>query len=266
MDKYGFYNTAIKNLGLSGSYALSTKKFVGIKDNDIATIEAEAEALHKRYLANEIKLKKQQEIRKIIEEINEISMLGGDVTELKNKLQASVPIFDLAIGKDDISERYNRTFFAQKGEPKIENGAIKFDGNSYYRITKKVTLKGKSFNLKALVKVDEIKKKNYFFGDGGNTKNKALHIGFRDENTFTVDFFANGINMEVKQEVGKPYDIEFDFNADTKESILSVNGIEAKHTFDGALEDNGSYLGRGMTNNFVGSIYSLTLSKYGKET
>jgi len=248
-----YYNQAIRKLGLSGRYSVSSDSFTGLSSDDIESVSTYAKKLYKEAH------RQTKDITEIVQKINIIEALGGDATELKDKLQSSVPIFELVIGKDDISERYNRTFFDANGEPKVENESVKFDGNSYYRLTKRVPLKGKSFTLKALIKIDEIKKKNYLFGDGGRTKNKALHIGFRDENTFTVDFFSNGMNMEAKQEVGKLYDIEFSFNADTNEGVLNVNGVEAKHTFDGALEDEVSYLGRGLTSNFTGVLYSLSI-------
>jgi len=262
MDKYGFYNMAIKNLGLGGSYALSSRKFTGIRDSDIASIEAEAEALYKRYLANEIELKKQQKTRKIIEKINEISMLGGDAAELKDKLQSSTPIFSLVIEKDKILEKYNRTFFESRGTPVVKDDGIVFDGKSYYRLSNRVKISEKSFKINALIKILEVKKHNYFFGDGGRSANKSLHIGFRSDNLFTVDFWADGMNLEIEQKKGELYDVEFFFDSDTKEGVLTVNGKSKKHTFKNLLKEGASFIGKAEAGNFNGELYSLCVENY----
>ena len=65
-----------------------------------------------------------------------------------------------------------------------------------------IGLNTKSFALSVWLKIDNVREsnKNFYFVGNHNTsfqRNQALHIGWRDNDTFTVGFYANDINIDL---------------------------------------------------------------------
>jgi len=102
--------------------------------------------------------------------------------------------------EDDLC-RY--TFKPKDGVEYTEEG-VKFDGRGALDIVPPVKLKGQDFEVDVTFTVEKVKNGNWVLGDmnatGDQSKDSAFHLGFRNENLFSVDFYGDGMNVKVPQQ------------------------------------------------------------------
>ena len=260
MDKSFFYNDARVVLGIDGWVDMHGNYGGGITPAQFNQIDQKAEEifLEKKkevdamLSVNELKRKALEFVirgEQVPQKLSEKIKLGEEMAEC---------VFDFT-SADPLEDKMYKYDIENYGANVDQNGAY-FDGNAYMRISPKIPLKNSSFKIEASVSVSNVKNKNYFFGDSGSTRNKALHIGWRDEDTFTVDFWADGMDVNFPQEAGEDVVFVFEFNADTLEGKLTLNGIEFSHTFDGKLQDNAFLIGKAANGKFEGAMKNLKVT------
>lgn len=112
-----------------------------------------------------------------------------------------------------------------------------------------VDLNRKSFGISYWVKIDSVRESSRSFYQLGNTnsgsRNIALHIGWRNNDTFTIAFYANDVNFSLQNQhkasnfVGKDkwVHVGLAHNASNKKSKLWING----HYYGEEQHRNGNY-------------------------
>ncbi|MGI2909505.1 hypothetical protein [Tolypothrix sp. VBCCA 56010] len=70
---------------------------------------------------------------------------------------------------------------------------VYFNGNSFYN-TDLNYLAGKLYTI-AIVEARETTSQTYMFGQDNGGTNQALHVGYRDNTTFTLAQFGNDLNV-----------------------------------------------------------------------
>jgi len=133
-----------------------------------------------------------------------------------------------------------------------------FDGSNNLVFLNQPRLKRKSFTIVSHLTVKKVKNDNYFLGDNGSSKNYVFQIGWKDKNTFRVDFGQNFFDVKVPQEL-KSYDIAFSFDYASKIGTLTIGDETFTHDFKTYYKDKFEYIGRGNDGYFVGTIKKLEI-------
>ena len=258
MQKDFFYNNAIAELGFSGYYV---DKFYNLTDTEIVQVEAKTDEI---FTAELQIVKNREQLRQNKEEAINFMVAGKPVpTLLKNKIESTEKVYDFEFNfTKDKKEKYERTTLVETGTVNTGSEGAIFNGDEYFTFSNKPITKNKSFEIKATIKIGEVQDGNYVLSDGGSSDDKALHLGFRSNKTFTVAFYADDMNVTIEQVAGKIYNIEFVFNASNKKGVLTVNDEVFEHTYKAKYQDNISYIGRGAsaTSKFKGTIKDLKIS------
>ncbi|NOZ04951.1 MAG: hypothetical protein GXP41_01170, partial [Chloroflexi bacterium] len=86
----------------------------------------------------------------------------------------------------------------QAGQKGVIGNAVKFDGNDFLNAGNRINLAGKSFTVAFWAKRDAIGGRNMFvIGQGTESTNHALQLGFRSNNKFTCGFYGNDLDTEA---------------------------------------------------------------------
>ena len=78
--------------------------------------------------------------------------------------------------------------------PPVPASALNFDGSNDNITIEGVDISNQSFTIESWVKNERPNTDNIICGQGPAGGSTGLHIGFRSNNVFTMDFYANGLN------------------------------------------------------------------------
>jgi hypothetical protein len=176
--------------------------------------------------------------------------------QVKKVMQVPKMCVDFDGEAEDELCRY--TFTTGDGIEYTEDG-VQITGKSAMGINPPVSLRGQSFEIEMEFRVDKVQPANWVLGDiaEDSKKGSALHMGFRSNDQFSIDFYHDMLNIKMPQVAGQWIKAIFKFNASTKVGTLAVNGKIAKKKFASAYDDNISFIGRGNR----GDVSNITVKR-----
>ncbi|GAX44713.1 hypothetical protein NIES4075_57320 [Tolypothrix sp. NIES-4075] len=129
---------------------------------------------------------------------------------------------------------------------------VYFDGNSFYN-TDLSYLANKLYTI-AIVESRETTSQTYMFGQDNGGTNQALHIGYRDNTTFTLAQFGNDLNVSNEGYTNGFKSTIWIVSNNSRGKEIWKNGVKigANTNTDSLSTGSNGRLGRSVNNNFRG--------------
>jgi uncharacterized lipoprotein YajG len=127
-----------------------------------------------------------------------------------------------------------------------------FNGNSFYNIDLEY-LANKPYTI-AIVEARATTNQTYMIGQDNGSTNQALHVGYRDNTTFTLAQFGNDVNASITgyNSAFKPTIWIVSNNSRGKEIWHNGVKIASSSNTDSLSSGSNGRLGRAVNNNFNG--------------
>ncbi|MCZ7568702.1 MAG: proprotein convertase P-domain-containing protein [Ardenticatenaceae bacterium] len=128
----------------------------------------------------------------------------------------------------------------------VANQAALFDGSDdYVDAGSGIDLANKSFTVAFWAKRNAANRWDMAIGQGTDSNNRGLHLGFRDNNTFTCDFYGNGLDTSSAYTDTNWHYWACTYEAGTKTRTIYRDGVQV-------AQDTASATYQGTGNLWVG--------------
>ncbi|KPA15102.1 secreted protein containing Laminin G, subdomain 2 [Candidatus Magnetomorum sp. HK-1] len=182
------------------------------------------------------------------------------LNEIPVNLNSSIADMDVTgIRLGDVTGNWKNIKYMPPGS----GNALNFDGNDdYVDLGDSIDLANKSFSIEFWAKRLSSDSDHFIIGQGTQSDNQFLNIGFNASNTFKFGFGNNALTTDTTQTDNQWHHWAITYSQDSKQRVLYRDGVELKNDVSSAdYSGNGSMvLGKALANsNFHGQIDELRI-------